>query len=270
MPVVFVSHGSPLALLEAPDALACWAAIGRELPEPKAILAVSAHWEARLPTASLASAPATIHDFGGFPPALYRLRYPAPGAPALAERAVALLAEAGIAAALHPDRGLDHGAWIPLSAMFPDADVPVTQLALRHGAGPADHLAIGRALAPLRDDGVLIVASGAITHNFGWIDRAAGPDATPLPPAATFADWVGERLAAHDAAGLSGYRAAPHGGDAHPTADHFLPLFVAVGAANGEAPQRRRPRFAYRGLAMDAYVWSAPSAFQVTAPLRQD
>jgi 4,5-DOPA dioxygenase extradiol len=253
MPVAFVSHGSPMALLEAPDALACWRALGEALPEPRAILAVSAHWEARLPTASLAGAPATIHDFGGFPPALYRLRYPAPGAPALAERAVALLAAAGIAADLHPDRGLDHGAWIPLSQLYPTARVPVTQLALVRGAGPAAHLALGRALALLRDEGVLIFASGAITHNFGWLERA--PDAEPLPQAAAFAAWVGEKLGAGDTAVLAAYRSAPHGADAHPSEDHFLPLFVAAGAAAGDTPQRLQPRYAYGGLAMDAYVW---------------
>ncbi|RLJ65222.1 DODA-type extradiol aromatic ring-opening family dioxygenase [Sulfurisoma sediminicola] len=257
MPVIFVSHGSPDALLHAHDAVACWGEIGRSLPEPAAILAVSAHWEARTPTASLAGAPATIHDFYGFPPALYRMRYPAPGAPALAERAVALLAGAGIAAGLHPDRGLDHGAWVPLSAMFPEADVPVTQLSLHHDGGPAAHLAVGRALAPLRDERVLIVASGAITHNFDWIDRAARPDAAPRPEAVRFADWVGERLATHDSAALLDYRAAPHGAASHPSEEHFLPLFAAVGAAGNDVPRRLRPNFAYRGLAMDAYVWVA-------------
>jgi 4,5-DOPA dioxygenase extradiol len=257
MPVVFVSHGSPDALLNAHDAVACWGEIGRALPEPTAILAVSAHWEARSPTASLAGAPATIHDFYGFPQALYRMRYPAPGAPALAERAVALLADAGIAAGLHPDRGLDHGAWVPLSAMFPDADVPVTQLSLQHDGGPAAHLAFGRALAPLRDEGVLIVASGAITHNFDWIDRVAGPETTPLPEAARFADWVGECLIAQDIDGLAGYRREPGGAKAHPSEEHFLPLFAAVGAAGDDVPRRLRPNFAYRGLAMDAYVWAA-------------
>jgi 4,5-DOPA dioxygenase extradiol len=255
MPVVFISHGSPDALLHAHDAVACWGEIGRALPGPAAILAVSAHWEARTPTASLAGAPATIHDFYGFPQALYRMRYPAPGAPALAERAVALLAGAGIAAGLHPDRGLDHGAWVPLSAMFPDADVPVTQLSLQHHGDPAAHLAVGRALAPLRNEGVLIVASGAITHNFDWIDRAAGSAATPWPAAAAFADWVGERLMDGDDGGLLDYRSAPHGADAHPTEEHFLPLFIAAGAAIGDTPGRYRPPFAYRGLAMDAYVW---------------
>lgn len=170
MPVVFVSHGAPDALLKAPDAVNCWREIGQQLSLPSGILVVSAHWESGLPTASLSGAPETIHDFGGFPVALYRIQYPAPGAPALAERAVSLLADAGVAADLHPDRGLDHGAWVPLSAMFPQANVPVTQLALARKGGPAAHFALGHALAPLRDEGVLILASGSITHNFGWLD----------------------------------------------------------------------------------------------------
>jgi 4,5-DOPA dioxygenase extradiol len=264
LPVVFVSHGSPDALLKAHDAVACWRDIGRRIAAradggPRAILAISAHWEARVPTASLSGAPATIHDFSGFAPELYRMRYPAPGAPALAERIASRLAAAGIAADLHPNRGLDHGAWVPLSAMFPDAHVPVTQLSLTR-QGPAVHLALGQALAPLRDEGVLILASGAITHNFAWIDRAAANDAPPLPPALTFADWVAGRIARRDSPSLSAYRAAPHGAQSHPSEEHFLPLLVALGAAGTDAAERLRPNFAYRGLAMDAYVWETATA----------
>ncbi|MDA8129086.1 MAG: class III extradiol ring-cleavage dioxygenase [Betaproteobacteria bacterium] len=255
LPVVFVSHGAPDALLKAPEAVACWRQIGRDLPRPSAILAVSAHWEARQPTASLSGAPETIHDFSGFSPALHAMQYLAPGAPALAERVVSLLSAAGNAAALHPTRGLDHGAWVPLSAMFPAADVPVTQLSLVRDAGPAAHVALGQALAPLRDEGVLIVATGSITHNFDWLDWQGAGD--PAPQAEIFADWVAERAAAGDVAGLLGYRAAPHGAAAHPTEEHFLPFFVALGAAAGDRPVRHRPPFAYGGLAMDAYVWPA-------------
>ncbi len=252
-PVVFVSHGAPDALLKAPDAVACWREIGRQAPEPAAILAVSAHWQARSPTLSLAGAPETVHDFSGFAPALHRMQYPAPGAPALAERAASLIREAGMAAELHPDRGLDHGAWVPLSAMYPQANVPVAQLSLLRNGSPADHLALGRALAPLREEGVLILASGAVTHNFDWLDRQGG--AEPLPQARAFSDWVGARLAGGEVAGLLDYRTAQHGADAHPSEEHFLPLFVALGAAGGDAPARCQPRFAHGSLAMDAYVW---------------
>ena len=255
MPVVFVSHGAPDALLKAPDAVDCWRRIGQQVSPPSAILVVSAHWEAVLPTASLSGAPQTIHDFGGFPAALYQMQYPAPGASALAERAVALLSHAGVVAHLHPDRGLDHGAWVPLSAMFPQANVPVTQLALTRKGGAAAHAALGQALAPLRDEGVLILASGSITHNFGWLDWQADGDGAPMPKAWQFAEWVADRLAAQDVASLLAYRSAPYGAEAHPSEEHFLPLFVALGAAACDSPQRHQPRFTYGGLAMDAYVW---------------
>lgn len=257
MPVVFVSHGAPDALLKASGAVAAWRGIGNDVPRPAAILAVSAHWEARVPTASLSGAPETIHDFSGFAPQLHAMQYPAPGAPALAERAVALLSGAGIAAELHPGRGLDHGAWVPLSAMFPAADVPVTQLSLIRHTSPEAHRALGQALAPLRDEGVLIVATGSITHNFGWLQWQETGDPPPVPEAEAFADWVAEHVAAQDVAALLDYRSAPHGAAAHPTEEHFLPFFVALGAADGDLPTRHRPPFAYGGLAMDAYVWRA-------------
>jgi 4,5-DOPA dioxygenase extradiol len=257
LPVVFVSHGAPDALLNAPETVECWRHIGRRVQQlqPRAILAVSGHWEARVPTASLSGAPATIHDFSGFSRALHQMQYSAPGAPEVAERAVAKLAESGIAADLHPTRGLDHGAWVPLLAMFPEARIPVTQLSLERGAGPAAHLAIGRALASLRDDGVLVLASGAITHNFGWLDWSAGPDTVVEPQAGQFADWVGRQVATGDIAALQAYRQAPSGAASHPSEEHLLPFFVALGAAEGDVAERYRPPFTYRGLAMDVYVW---------------
>ena len=252
MPVVFVSHGAPDALLNAPDAVACWRDIGQQLARPKAVLVVSAHWEARRPTASLSGAPPTVHDFSGFDPALQRLHYPAPGAPALAERAVALLSAAGIAADLHPSRGLDHGAWTPLMAMFPQANVPVTQLSLVQHTDAASHYSLGQALAPLRDEGMLILASGAITHNFGWLTRDGQ---VPLPQALQFSDWVAQRLATHDVPGLLAYRSGSLGHEAHPTEEHFLPLFVALGAAHADPLTRYQPHFTYGNFSMDAYVW---------------
>jgi 4,5-DOPA dioxygenase extradiol len=255
MPVLFVSHGAPDALLKAPDTVACWREIGRMLPKPSAILAVSAHWETRQPAVSLAGAPATLHDFSGFPPELYRMQYRAPGAPRLAERVAALLFAAGWAADMHPDRGLDHGAWVPLSAMYPDADVPVTQLSLTRNKAPVDHFDLGKLLAPLRDEGILIVGSGAITHNFGWLDWGAQGNGVPEPRAHAFSEWVAGRLAARDTAGLLDYRSAPHGKEAHPTEEHFLPLLVALGAAGNDVPLRFQPAFTYGGLSMDAYLW---------------
>ena len=255
MPVVFVSHGAPDALLKAPDAVACWAKIGQLIPKPAAILVVSAHWEASQATVSLSALPETIYDFSGFSPELYRMQYRAPGAPALAERVAALLSTAGLASDSSPNRGLDHGAWVPLSAMYPQASVPVAQVSLVRNADPAAHFKLGQALAPLREEGVLIVNSGAITHNFAWLDWRAGADKAPLPQAEIFNDWVAARLAAQDISALLNYRAASYGAESHPSEEHFLPLFVALGAAKGSTPQRYRSRFSYAALSMDAYLW---------------
>ncbi len=254
-PVVFVSHGAPDALLKAKDAVACWREIGESIPRPSAILAVSAHWEASMPTVSLARKPETIYDFHGFSPELYRMQYGAEGAPAIAEKAASLIASANMTPALDPARGLDHGAWVPLSVMYPKADVPVFQLSLVRNKGPEFHLQLGAALAPLRDEGVLIVCSGAITHNFSWLDWRAGEDSAPAPQSEIFSDWVGEGIATRDIQALLDYRSAPYGAASHPSEEHFMPLFVALGAANGGMPQRHRPRFTYGALSMDAYVW---------------
>ena len=255
MPVVFVSHGAPDALLKSPDAVAAWREIGHQIPEPKGILVVSAHWEAHHPTTSMAIAPETIYDFSGFSPELYRMKYPAQGAPALAKRVASLLSDAGFQGELNPNRGLDHGAWVPLTAMFPNAGIPVTQLSLLHNGSASAHIEIGKALSPLRDEGILILTSGAITHNFGWLNWRANGTETPFPKAQSFGEWVADKVAAHDEGSLMNYRRAPNGAESHPTEEHFLPLFVALGAANTDRPLRYRPRFAYGALSMDAYLW---------------
>ncbi len=255
LPVIFVSHGAPDALLKSADTVECWRQIGQQVAAPTSILVVSAHWETQQPTVSLSEAPDTIHDFSGFSPELYRMHYPAPGAPALARRVLALLSAAGIAAGQHPDRGLDHGAWVPLAAMYPQANIPVTQLSLPHNASAAELVKLGHALSPLREEGVLIIASGAITHNFGWLDWHADANKTPLPKAQQFTDWVADHVGTRDIPALLDYRSAPFGAESHPTEEHFLPLFVALGAANGDEPLRYRPSFAYGSLAMDAYLW---------------
>ena len=171
----------------------------------------------------------------------------------LAEQVVALLSAAGIDIKQHPDRGLDHGAWVPLSLMYTDADVPVTQLSLVANSSPEAHSAIGRALAPLRDAGVLIIASGSITHNFSWLDWHASDQKAPDHRASIFADWVANHIC--DQAALLNYRSAPYGAEAHPHDDHILPLFVALGAAEGDTPTRYQPHFTYGSLSMDAYLW---------------
>lgn len=255
MPVVFVSHGAPDALLKSADTRACWRSLGELITKPVSILVISAHWEATIATVSLAEKPETLHDFSGFPPELYQIQYPAPGAPALAEQVVTLLSAAGINTKLHPDRGLDHGAWVPLSVMYPDADVPVTQLSLVAHESPATHWAIGRALAPLREADVLIIATGSITHNFSWLDWRASEIKAPDQRASTFTDWIAERIAAGDQTALLDYRRAPYGAEAHPHDDHILPLFIALGAAQGDTPTRYQPDFTYGSLSMDAYLW---------------
>ncbi len=253
MPVVFASHGAPDALLKAKDTVECWREIGESIPRPSAILAVSAHWEESQPTVSLASHPETIHDFHGFSQELYGLKYPAKGAPAIAERAASLISSKGMTPGYHPDRGLDHGAWVPLYAMYPNADVPVFQLSLAKNKGPEFHLELGRALTPIRDEGVLIVCSGAITHNFAWLDWSEKPMSSPHAEA--FSDWLGERLTKEDIEALLDYRSSPYGAASHPSEDHILPLFAALGAAGAGAPRRYRPSYTYGALSMDAYVW---------------
>lgn len=263
-PVLFVSHGAPDLLLKPGATVRLWEQLGQALPRPRAILVISAHWVASQPTVSTASHPETIHDFGGFAEALYHMSYPAPGAPDLAQRVRELLAEAGLPHAETPDRGLDHGAWIPLTALYPDADIPVVQLALQPFAGPDWHRRVGTALRPLRDEGVLILASGAVTHNFGWLEW--GKNDTIVPQARIFADWLGDTLARDDRPALQDYRRiAPQGAAAHPSEEHLLPLFVALGAAQpGEKPLRMAPEYTYGGLAMDAYLWQEGSSSPFT------
>lgn len=255
LPVLFVSHGAPDVLLNSPATVACWQQIAASMPRPQAILVISAHWEARQPTVSECDAPATLHDFSGFSPALYQMHYGAPGARDLAQRVEVLLAKARFSVARHAERGLDHGAWIPLYAMYPQADIPVTQLSLLADADPATHFELGRALAPLRDEGVLILCSGSITHNFSWLNWRAQQSSVPLAQARHFSDWVAECVAQRNFAALLNYRDAPYGADAHPSAEHFLPLFVALGATGDSHPVPYRLGYTYGSLAMDAYQW---------------
>lgn len=256
LPTVFLSHGSPLHAVEAGPAGRAWEALGRTLPRPRAILVASAHWESSLPLLSGHPKPPTVHDFGGFPPELYALRYPAPGAPEIAQRAVAALKDAGITAGVDGCRGFDHGAWVPLLHMYPAHDVPVVQVSLQPALGTAHHVALGRALAPLANEGVLVIGSGHTTHNLrDWIANPRRSE--PLRYAEAFARWVQDALAAGDTDALVDYRArAPDAARAHPTEEHLLPLFVAWGAA-GEAPRAERIVTGYEAgaLALDSWVF---------------
>ena len=253
-PAIFVSHGAPTLALEPGPTRGFLADLGAALPAPRAILVLSAHWESAVPAVSMAERPETIHDFYGFPRALYEMRYPAPGAPQLAQQVRELLGNAGLAADAAPDRGLDHGAWVPLMLMYPQADIPVAQLALQTALGPAHHLRLGEALRPLRDDGVLILASGSVTHNlreFGRHDYAAPPPEW----VSGFNDWMAQGLMAADRESLLEYRGrAPHAARNHPTEEHLLPLFAALGAATpGVAPRRIHAGYTYGVIGMDAW-----------------
>jgi len=254
LPTLFLSHGSPMHAVNAGAAGEAWAALAKELPKPKAVLMVTAHWETNLPMLSGNEKPSMIYDFGGFPEALYKISYPAPGAPELAAKAQVLLKNAGLTAGIDGCRGLDHGTWVPLLKMYPDANVPVVQLSVQTAMNPRHHYDVGRALSPLASEGVLIVGSGHLTHNLRDWMMLRGQTAH-APYAQKFQRWVFERLAAHDVDALAAYRQqAPDAARAHPTEEHFLPLFVALGAAGPDAePVRVFEGFEGNALVMDAY-----------------
>ena len=251
MPTIFVSHGSPSLILDDVPARAFLASLGQLLPKPKAIVAVSAHWDTDVPAVSLARKPETIHDFYGFPEPLYRLRYAAPGAPELAERVAKLTG-----AAHDPHRGLDHGAWVPAMLGWPAADIPIFQLSVQPAETPAHHIALGRKLASLREEGILVMGSGSATHNLRALVRSG--DCEPEPWAQGFDDWLAETLEKGDEASLADYRArAPHAREAHPTDEHFLPLHVAYGAAGEGAHGRALHRsFTLGNLSMASYAFA--------------
>jgi 4,5-DOPA dioxygenase extradiol len=253
IPSVFLSHGAPTLVFEDIPARSFMSGLGADLGPVKAILCVSAHWDTDAPRVSGAPAPETIHDFYGFPDELYRLRYDAPGAPELAKRVASLLSAAGPGCAIDASRGLDHGAWNPLMLIYPAAGIPVTQLSIQARRDPAHHLALGRALRPLRAEGVLVLASGGAVHNLRQfaVDRER-----PAPWATSFDDWLADRISAGDEAALTGYRATrPDGKLAHPTDEHFLPLFVAMGAGGGKPGRALHRGFAHGSLSMASYAW---------------
>jgi len=252
MPPVFISHGSPMLMLEPGRAGPAWQALARELPRPRAILAVSAHWNTRTPTVSATAQPQTIHDFYGFPPPLYELAYAAPGAPELAAEVAELVP--GIA--IDRQRGLDHGAWSPLRFMYPAADIPVIQLAVMPQASAEAHYRLGQLLQPLTRRGVLVLASGGLTHNLGDIVAGAA-DGEALPHVAKFRDWFAAALERGDLPALFDWRRqAPQAARAHPSPEHLLPLYVALGAAGENAAARIVHRdYQLGALALDAFIF---------------
>lgn len=259
LPVLFVSHGAPTVALEEDGFAAAMAAFARSIPRPRAILVVSAHWTTPWEIGITSAARhRLIYDFAGFPDALYRIAWPAPGAPDVAARAAALLEGAGFRARLDPVRGLDHGAWIPLRLAFPDAAVPVAQLALPDVEPPV--LArLGAALASLRDEGVLVVASGGLLHNLRLV-RLDDPAAPPDPWARAFDAWAADRIAALDVDGLARWREeAPYASRAAPTPEHLDPLFVALGARlEGDRPETIFDEIRHGNLGMRSFVLRPP------------
>lgn len=252
LPTLFLSHGAPTLATDDSPTRRFLTALGPGLPRPDAIIVISAHWETDAPTVSTATAPETIHDFGGFPQALYDLRYPAPGAPEVARQAATLLRKAGFTAEEDATRGLDHGAWVPLLLMYPEADIPTLQLSVQTARGPAHAWTIGAALQPLRAEGVLIVGSGAATHNLREIFRRR-PDAPAEPWATEFADWMADKVETGARDALLNYRAqAPHAAANHPTEEHLLPLFTAMAAGGGSGTRLHRD-VENGAMAMDCY-----------------
>lgn len=261
LPSLFLSHGSPMLPLTDAPARDFLIGLGHKLPRPKAILVISAHWETARPALNAVAVNETIHDFYGFPRPLYELRYPAPGAPDLAEQIAAQLAGAGLAASIDHGRGLDHGAWVPLLLMYPDADIPVLQLSIQTERGPQHHLALGRALAPLRDQGVLVVGSGSFTHNLAEFRGAGLNDPSP-DWVNDFADWIEKALAERRTADLLDYRQlAPFARRNHPTDEHFLPLFAALGAAGDDwRAEQLHVSANYRVLRMDVFAFTSAAS----------
>lgn len=243
-PVLFVPHGGgPWPFVQMPGFVSprdveTMGAYLRELPRrlatpPRALLVVSAHWEETVPTVMTAARPPILYDYGGFPPEAYEIEWPAPGAPALAERVLLLLGEAGIPARADARRGFDHGTFIPFKVSWPEADVPTIQLSLKAGLDPGEHLAIGRALAPLRDEGVLILGSGMSYHNMRGFRSPSAHGVSRL-----FDAWLEEAATAEPAARerlLRDWASAPAARQAHPREEHLLPLMVVAGAAGTDA-----------------------------------
>ena len=255
LPTLFLSHGSPTLVIDPSAARTFLEGLSGLVPRPRAILVISAHFNASQPTLTASRQPDTIHDFRGFPDALYQLQYPSPGAHALAADVASLLREAGFDAVTDGERGLDHGAWIPLMLAWPDADIPVLQLSISMTHSPEWHYRLGQALQPLREEGVLIIGSGGATHNLrAFFTQRPGLDTPPPPWVTDFAEWLAGRIEAGDhEAVLAAVQTGPHGQDNHPSMDHILPLFVALGAGGAGPGKRLHKSTTYGILAMDAY-----------------
>lgn len=257
LPAIFVSHGSPMLAIEDAAARRFLRDLPTMLPEkPKAILMVSAHWERLRPTVNAPAAHETIHDFGGFPAELYEISYPAPPSAELARRVAGLLTAGGLPTDIDTRRGLDHGAWVPLMVAWPDADIPVVQLSVQTRLGPEHHYRLGQLLSPLRSEGVLIVGSGSFTHDLASFRTSGGRIDAPEPDwVHSFAEWMSSALKEGRIDDLLHYRErAPEAAHNHPTEEHLLPLYVALGAGEGDVKVLHAST-TYGILRMDAFAF---------------
>ncbi|HOZ28322.1 MAG TPA: class III extradiol ring-cleavage dioxygenase [Hyphomonadaceae bacterium] len=257
LPAIFVSHGSPMLAIENAEARDFLKRLPEILPErPKAILMISAHWERLRPGVNAPPHHETIHDFGGFPPALYQLTYPAPPSADLARRVAELLTAGGLPTDIDQRRGLDHGAWVPLMVSWPDADIPVVQLSVQTRLGPGHHYKLGQLLAPLREEGILIIGSGSFTHDLASFRTSGGRIDAPEPDwVHSFAEWMAAALKDGRLEDLLNYRRlAPEAAHNHPTEEHLLPLYVALGAGP-ETVKHLHQSTTYGILRMDAFAF---------------
>jgi 4,5-DOPA dioxygenase extradiol len=252
--LLFISHGAPTFALEPGLLGARLRALAPALDRVRAVLVISPHWQAPALAITAAAHPQTLHDFGGFPAPLYGLSYPAPGAPEVAHEVRRLLEQAGEVVALDERRGLDHGAWVPMMHLRPQADRPVLQLAIPFAMDAAAAIRLGQALAPIRQLGVAVMGSGSLTHN---LMEFRGPNVPEQPYVRDFARWMRERVSARDAAALVDYRRrAPGAERAHPTDEHLLPLHVAFGASSAsDSLEVLETEVRFGMLSMESYAW---------------
>ena len=244
LPTLFISHGGPDIVLAETPARHYLETVSQLMPKPKAVVILSAHFETDGVAVVTDPKPGMIYDFGGFAPELYKMVYPALGEPALAAKVFGMLEAAGLNPHTYEKRGYDHGTWTPMKLAFPDADIPIVQVSIDPNRDAAWHYAVGKALAPLSDDGVLLIGSGHITHNlrayFSRLRRGAEPDPALAGKVQAFTDWFADKLASGDTAALLDWRdRAPFPTDNHPTDEHLMPIFFAYGAA-GEGAKGRR------------------------------
>ena len=266
-PALFVAHGSPAFGLEAGEYGRALRRFAERIPRPEAIVIASAHWEAPGPIRATAAArPPLIYDFGGFPRALYELQYPAPGSPPLAGEVVRLLSNAGLPAVADSRRGWDHGVWIPLRLLYPEADVPVVEVSLPIPRDPGTVLRMGAALSPLRDRNVLLLGSGGIVHNLGLIRLDRPDDGTADEWARRFDDWVRQRIERREKDEIARYRQrAPHADLAVPESEHFDPLLFTLGAADdGDAIEEVSSGFQFSNLSLTSLAF-LPAPAEVAA-----